>query len=68
MEEEKKAKVTIQRNQKYEDGKEVDDYLVIRYFPDEKSSWNCESFTMGTKNLKGLIEELQKKYTELKLD
>jgi len=66
MEETKKIpKVEIVRNQRLEDDIIKDDYLVIRYFPDEKEKYDYETMMIATKNLKGFIQALNAKSEEI---
>lgn len=61
-------KVTVTRNQTLINGREVDDYLDVTYFPDFPAVWKSERFTISTKHFKGFVEALNQKLQELKID
>lgn len=66
--EETPSKLNIVRHQKLENGKEVDDYLDITYYPNEKNMWDTERITIRTNMFKRFVEALNVKITELGIE
>lgn len=58
-------KIEIQRTTNFIDGRLNDDFLTIRYYPNGDAPYSYEAFIIATKNLKGLIDALNKKSLEL---
>lgn len=66
MSKEIKTKVEFSREETFKDGKKQDDYITVRYYPNEENKWSYTSFILPTNELEMFARAILAEVNKLK--